>query len=178
MSLSGSLGNLATEMEKLRDAIRALRLIVEDRPTRGEAALVDRFAYAAVDMMDWLDEGSEAVLRAKECSEARPADLEGVRDGLTAIQERIQRILRTLVCEVDHGEAIGELIDFGRQRRGEWLPWTASVRNSVTACKMPLMDVSQALAQCWQDLTERIGTRGLRMREAAAASVLNEAVPA
>jgi len=62
--------------------------------------------------------------------------------------------------------------------RGEWLPWTAGVRNSITACKAPLMDVSQALAQCWQDLTERIGTPGLRMREAAASAVLNEPVSA
>ena len=178
MSLTGSLGTLSTEMEKLRDAVRALRLIVEDRPTRGEAALVDRFAYAAVDMMDWLDESAVAVQRAKQCSDDRPADLEGVRDGLTSSQERIQRVLRTLVCDVDNGEAIGELVDFGRQRRGEWLPWTAGVRNSITACKVPLMDVSQALAQCWQDLTERIGTRGLRMREAAVSAVLNEPVSA
>jgi hypothetical protein len=52
----------------------------------------------------------------------------------------------------------------GSARRGEWLPWAASVKDGVEQCREPLEGVSKALAGCWQEIAERVGTTSISVQ--------------
>ncbi len=117
MSLEKAVRVLAIEMEKLRDALDGFRLVVEDKPKRGEVALVDRFGYAASDMLDWMGEAQEPLRMARQSVSQAPVDCHLLHRALSECQERFGRIHRMLSCDLEAGE-IEELMEFGKNRRG------------------------------------------------------------
>ena len=54
-------------------------------------------------------------------------------------------------------EKLKDLATLGSERRGEWLPWSNSVKEGIEQCREPLDGVSNALAACWQEIAERVG---------------------
>jgi hypothetical protein len=157
MAMEAAFRELLTELRKLYDTLVALRLtVVEDKPARGDAALVDRLEDTALDVMGLLNEALRAARLAQKGVLGAP-DLNGARRGLTTCQERFHRIERQFAAELVSYEILKDLASLGSERRGEWLPWANSVRSGIEQCREPLDGASKALAACWQEIAERVG---------------------
>jgi hypothetical protein len=149
--------NLFTELRKLHDTLIALRLTVaEDKPAKGEAALVDHLEDSILEIMGLLDEALKAARMAQKAV-GNVMDLNAARRAVTVCQERFHRIERQFADELVSYEKLKDLAGLGSERRGEWLPWSNSVKDGIEQCRQPLDGVSKALATCWQEIAERVG---------------------
>jgi hypothetical protein len=157
VSLENTIQSLLTESRKLHDMLLAVRLtVVEDKPVRGEAALVDHLEDTILDIMGLLDDASKAARSAHRAVRNVP-DLNGARRALTICQGRFHNIERQFADSLISYEKLKDLASLGNERRGEWLPWSNSVRQGIEQCREPLDAVSEALAACWQEIAERAG---------------------
>jgi hypothetical protein len=148
---------LFTELRKLHDTLVAVRLtVVEDKPLKGEAALVDYLEDTILEMMGLLDESLKAA-RAAQKAVGNVMDLNAARRALTACHERFHRIEQQFAVELISYEKLKDLASLGSERRGEWLPWSNSVKEGIEQCRQPLDGASKALAACWQEIAERVG---------------------
>ena len=157
MPIEATFQRLFTELRKLQDTLVALRLtVVEDKPSRGEAALVDQLEDSILDLMGYLEESLEKARSAQKAVAGR-ADLNGARRALAVCNERFHGIERQFAAELVSYEKLSDLTTLGRERRGEWLPWSNSVKEGIEQCRDPLDESSKALAACWEEIAERVG---------------------
>jgi hypothetical protein len=155
--LEATFQELFTELRKLQDTLVAVRLtVVEDKPVRGAAALVDHLEDTILDMMGLLEEALKAARLAQKAVGTR-TDLNGGRRALTVCQNRFHRIEQQFAAELISYEKLKDLTSLGSERRGEWLPWSNSVKEGIEQCRQPLDGVSKSLAACWQEIAERVG---------------------
>ncbi len=158
MALEKTFRRLSEQLRKLNDALFALRLtVVEDKPLRGEVALVDDFENAVEDLVGWLEEARGAASEA-ERRVGHPVDLERTRRALTTCQERFHRIEQGFSTDLVAYERLKDLAGLGSERRGEWQGWASIVRKGIEQCRQPLESTSKALSDCWQEIAERVGT--------------------
>lgn len=157
MPLEATFQELCTQLRKLRDTLIAVRLtVVEDKPVKGEAALVDHLGDTILDLLGSLDEALKAA-RAAQKAVATTPDLNASRRALALCQERFHRIERQFAAELISYEKLRDLARLGSERRGEWLPWSNSAKDGIERCRQPLDGASKALAACWQEIAERVG---------------------
>jgi hypothetical protein len=156
VALESTFRELFSELKKLRDTLVALRLTVgEDKPRRGEAALVDHLEDTILDLMGLLDEALKAA-RAAQKGVDHPLNLDGARRALTICQERFHRIGHEFSANVVSYEKLKDLASLG-VRGGEWPLWANSVKQGIEQCRQPLDRAGEALAACWQEIAERVG---------------------
>jgi hypothetical protein len=164
MALEAKFRELIQELGKLRDTLVALRLtVVEDKPAKGDAALVDRLGDVILDMMGFLEEGLRAARSAQKRA-GHALDLNAARQALTICQERVHRIGQQYAVELVSYESLKDLANLGHQRRGEWIPWTNSVKQGIEQCREPLDLSTKALAGCWQEIAERVGSTSVSVQ--------------
>jgi hypothetical protein len=164
VGLEATFRELSSELSKLRDTLRALRLtVVEDKPLKGEAALVDDFEDTILELMGWLEESLKSTRVAQKAIE-RSTDFNGARRALTACQRHIHQIEGQFSAELASYEKLKDLAGLGSARRGEWLPWANSVRQGIEQCRIPLDGASKAMACCWQEIAERVGMTSVSVR--------------
>jgi len=157
MPLEATFRELFTELRKLNDTLIAVRLtVVEDKPERGEAALVDQLEDTILELMGFLDESLKAA-RAAQKAVSVQTDLNSARRALTVCQEQFHRIERQFAAELVSYEKLADLASLGTERRGEWLPWSNSVKQGIEQCRLPLDGASKSLSACWQEIAERVG---------------------
>jgi hypothetical protein len=162
--LEATFRELSTELRKLHDTLIAVRLtVVEDKPVRGEAALVDHLEDTVLDIMGLLDESLKAS-RSAQKAVGNVTDLNGARRALTVCQERFHGIEQQFAAELVSYEKLKDLTSLGIERRGEWLPWSNSVKAGIEQCRQPLDAASKALAACWQEIAERVGMTSVSVR--------------
>ena len=130
--------------------------MVEDRPPRNDAVVVDNFEYAVEDVLGWANETIQSV-RVAERAVQPPADVEKTRQALTICQERFQRIERVFSGNLVAYEKMKDLTSFGSERRGEWPSWVTSVKQGIEHCRQPMEEVRNKIAECWQEIAERVG---------------------
>jgi hypothetical protein len=165
MSLEAVLQDLHIQLRHLHDAIHGLRMIVvDDQPPVEGTVLVDQFGYAADDLVGWSEEMIAAVAAARAAAAENPTDTETVRRSLALSQERHNRIVRRFGSDLASHERIEALLQFGKQFRKEWAPWSIAVRESVSGCRPALDDASDALLVAWRELSERIGMNSVSVR--------------
>ncbi len=164
MALEATFRELFTELKKLQDTLVALRLtVVEDKPRRGDAVLVDHFEDSILDLMGLLDSCLKAA-RAAHKAAGHPLDMDGARRALTTCQDGFHQIERQFAGELVSYERLTDLASLGSERRGEWLPWADSVKQGIEQCRQPLDRASKALAACWQEIAERVGMTSVSVR--------------
>jgi len=164
VALEAVFRELFSELRKLQDMLVAVRLtVVEDKPIKGEAALVDHMEDTILDIMGSLDEGLKAA-RSAQKAVGHPTDLNGARRALTICQERFHRIEQQFAADLISYEKLKDLASLGSERRGEWIPWANSVKQGIEQCRYPLDGVSKALAACWQEIAERVGTTSISVQ--------------
>lgn len=158
MALEATFRDLLGQLRMLHDMFLALRLtVVEDKPVRGEAALVDHFEDAILDAMGTLDECLKSAQAAQKAV-GHPVDLDRARRSLANCQEKFHQIESQYSESLASYEKLKDLADLGKERRGEWLPWSASVKDGVEQCRRHLDGVRKGLGICWQEIAERVGT--------------------
>jgi hypothetical protein len=157
MAIEKVLTELLRALTRFNDRVHELRItVVEDRPEKHDAVLVDNLEYAVEDLGGWLKEALDAAGAALGRAQ-QPAELDFVRRALGTCQDRFQRIENVFSSSLVSYERMADLTGFGSERRGEWPLWVASVKRGVDLCRQPLDDSRNCLTECWQEIAERAG---------------------
>lgn len=164
MALEKTFRDLSRQLRMLRDRLDELRVtVVEDRPRKNDAALVDDLEYAVEDVLGWLNEAVENSAKA-ERAVAHPVDLEQARQSLSHCQELFHRVDQAFSANLVSYERMKDLAGFAGERRGEWPAWVSSVKQGIEQCPPPLEHSRKALAECWQEIAEKAGTTSISVR--------------
>lgn len=161
MALETTFRALSVSLHKLHDALNALQVTSGDTP-KDESALADGLENAVLDMMGTLHEARKAALQARKAV-ADPVDLNRARRALGLCQERFHRVEQLFASELVSYEKLKELARLGNERR-LWMPWASTVKVGIEQCREPLELASRALAACWGELAERLGTVNITMQ--------------
>jgi hypothetical protein len=162
MALETTFRQLSLALHKVYDTLSALQVTVGDTPPNEETALADALENTVLDMMGMLHEIRKFALQAQNAV-AHPTDLDNARHALTLCQERFHRMKQQFASDLVTHEKLKELARLGNERR-RWLPWANSIRLGIEQCRLPLEETSTALASCWQELAERLGTVSISMK--------------
>ena len=162
MALEATFRQLVLALHKLDDALSALQVTAGDTPPNDEAAVADALENTVLDILGMLHEMRKFALQAQEAV-AHPMDLESARHALTLCQERFRHIEQQYTSDLVSYENLSELARLGAQRR-PWIAWTSAVRQSIEQCRAPMEEASTALAACWQELAEHLGTVNISMK--------------
>jgi len=157
MALEGTFRTLLIQIGKVCDTLNAVLLTVGDKPPRRGAVLVDEMENTVLDMLG-LAEDARTAARAAEKAVAAPMDLDRGRRALGKCQESFHRVERQFSNELVSYEKLKDLASLGSDRGGEWKAWAGSMKDAIEQGREPLEETSKALAACWQELAERLGT--------------------
>lgn len=155
MSVTAIFHELDQQIQKLHEALLALRTTVrEDHPRPGDHVLVERLGDSIEDLLGDVNELQTAVRNAQ------PADCQVVEwdrlcQALVAGQSRYNHVFRRYWSELAAYEQIAGLLRLGRERGGEWRPWSASVYQGLAYCQQPLFAVNEALFRSWREIADR-----------------------
>ncbi len=163
MALEATFRDLSVCLQQLHDALNALQVTLGDKPPDGESALADGVETVVLDMMGTLHEAQKAALDARRAV-GHPVDLDRARRALTICQQRFHQIEQQSAADLMAYDKLRELARLGNERRRGWLPWANSVKQGIEECRQPQEAVSLALASCWQELAERLGTMSISMQ--------------
>jgi hypothetical protein len=161
MALEATFQNLSVSLHKLHDALKALQVTIDDAP-HDESALADGLENTVLDMLGTLHETRKSALLGRKAV-AAPTDLDWARRALTTCQERSHHIEQQFATDLVSYEKLKELARLGRERPA-WLPWSSTVKLGIEQCREPLDQTSKALAACWQELAERLGTISISVK--------------
>jgi hypothetical protein len=164
VALEATFRKVHRQLKKLQENLHALHLTVaEDKPLRGEAALVDQFEDSILDTMGLLDECLNASYAAQKAVE-HPLDLDRARRALSTCQECFHRAERRFSDELVSYEKLRDLASVSEKRGREWASWASSVKHGLEQCQQPIDAASKALVACWQEIAERVGTTNMSVR--------------
>jgi hypothetical protein len=159
MALEATFRNLSVSLDMLNEALNTLHVMLGDKPPDQELALVDGLENALLDMMGELHEARKSALGARRNVGPQP-DLDHARRALTHCQQRFHRVEQQFSIGLLSYEKMKELVWLGEKGK-EWRSWADSTRVGIEQCRQPMEQTSKALASCWQELAERLGTVNL-----------------
>jgi hypothetical protein len=162
VALEATFRGLSVCLHHLNDALNELQVTLGDKPLDDESALADSVETVVLDLMGTLHEARRAALNARKAL-GHPPDLDRARRALTLCQERFHRIEQQFASDLVSYEMLKELARLGNERRA-WLPWASAVKQGIEQCRQPLEQTSTALASCWQELAERLGTMNISVQ--------------
>jgi hypothetical protein len=162
VALEATFRGLSVCLHHLHDALNELQVTLGDKPPDDESALADGVETAVLDMLGTLHETRRAALNGRKAV-GHPPDLDRARRALALSQERFHRIEQQFASDLTSYERLKELERLGNERRA-WLPWSSTVKRGIELCRQPLEQTSAALASCWQELAERLGTMSISMQ--------------
>jgi hypothetical protein len=161
MGLETTFRGLSVSLHKLHDALNALHATTGDTPAKDESALAEGVENTALDLIGTLHEARKAAMQARRAV-ADPVDLNRARRALAVCQEQFHSLQQLFTAELVAYEKMKELARLGNERRA-WLPWASMVKIGIEQCHEPLEKTSRALAACWGELAERLGTVNISM---------------
>jgi hypothetical protein len=164
MALEATFRNLSAALDLLHDALNTLHVMVGDKPMGQDLAVIDGLENALLDTLGELHEARKAALDARRAVGPHP-DLDRARRTLTACQQRFHRIEQQFSLNLVSYEKLKQLVRLGEKGK-EWRSWADSTRQDIEQCRQPLEQISKALADCWQELAERLGTTSISVRNA------------
>jgi hypothetical protein len=159
MALEVTFRNLSVSLDMLHDALNTLHVTLGDKPPDQDLALVDGLENALLDTMGELHEARKAALNARRAVGPQP-DLDRARRALTSCQQRFHRMEQQFSLNLVSYDKLKELVRLG-EKGNEWRSWSDSTRQGIELCREPMDQTSKALAACWQELAERLGTVNL-----------------
>jgi hypothetical protein len=162
VALEATFRDLSVCLHHLYDALNELQVTLGDKPPDDESALADGVETVVLDLMGTLHEARKAALQGRKFV-GHPVDLDQARRALTICQQRFHQIEQQFASDLVSYEKLKELAQLGNERRA-WLPWSHTVKQGVEQCRQPLAQTSAALAGCWQELAERLGTMSISMQ--------------
>jgi len=159
MALEATFRYLSISLDMLHEALNTLHVTLGDKPPDQDLALVDGLENVLLDTLGELHEARKAALNARRTVGPQP-DLDRARRALTSCQQRFHRIGQHFSLNLISYEKLKELVRLGEKGK-EWRSWADSTRQGIEQCRTPMEQTSQALAGCWQELAERLGTVNL-----------------
>jgi hypothetical protein len=162
MALERTFRWLLLVLQRLYEGLSALHVTIGDKPPNDESAVADALENTVLDIMGRLHEIRKFALQAQKAV-AHPTDLERARQVLALCQKHFHRIEQEFASDLVSYDKLKELVRLGNERRG-WLPWASSIKQGIEQCRGPLEETSTSLAQCWQELAERLGTVNISMK--------------
>jgi hypothetical protein len=164
MSLETTFESLRRELDLLQEAVSSLHVTAtEDKPVRGEVALVSRLEDVITDLVGTLEGALIYSAKGVQASKQDHVSLE-LRTTLRDSHDLINRFVRTFHTDLATHESIARLLQMGRERGKEWQSWTKVVKTAIEHCAVCLSDVQGALLECWAELTERLVAKGFSIR--------------
>lgn len=162
MALEATFRDLSVCLRHLHDSLNELQVTLGDKPPDEESALADGMETAVLDIMGTLHEARKAAVDGRRAV-GHPVDLDLARRALTICQERFHRIEQQYASDLVSYEKLKQLARLGGRRRA-WLPWSSALKQGIDQCQPHLQQTSAALASCWQELAERLGTMSISMQ--------------
>jgi hypothetical protein len=162
MALEATFRNLSASLDRLNDALNTLHVILGDKPLEQELALIDGLENALLDTLGELHGARKAALTARKNVGIQP-NLDRARRALATCQTRFHRLEQQFSLNLISYEKLRELVRL-REKNKEWRSWADSTRQAIEQCRPLLERNSKALADCWQELAERLGTVNLSVQ--------------
>jgi hypothetical protein len=162
MALDATFRKLTHCFDEVHYMVNALHVTIEDKPEYDEAAVVDDLADRTLELLGCIHEARLGAAKARQ-SLRHPADLDAARRALTSCQAEFHKIERSYAAGLTSYEKLKELARVGR-RSAEWTAWANGTKQGIEQCRPPLEQTSEALASCWQELAERLGTMNISVK--------------
>lgn len=162
MALEITFRSLTICVHRLHDALSVLEVTLGDKPANDEAAVADGVETNLLDIMGTLHDVRQTAILA-ETAVGHPADLDKARRTLMQCQGRFHDLEQQFTAGLSAYEQLKELARLGSTRK-QWQPWSAMVRQEIEQCQPPLLDLSRAFADCWQELVEHSGQTSISIR--------------
>jgi hypothetical protein len=155
MSVTVVFHDLDQRFQALHDALLALRTtVLEDCPLPGDHVLVERLGDGVDDVLGYVDEAL-AAMRRSQPDACQPVAWERVCQTLVTCQSGYNHAARSFWFRLATYEQIADLLRLGRERGGEWRPWSSSVRQGLDCCQQPFFEVNEALFRGWREVADR-----------------------
>ena len=164
MALQKSFRDLCTRLQELQEVLEAVNTTVEeDRPRRKDVVVASSLADAVLAVRGILEESRVA---ADEACEAvgHHLDVDRARRALTTCQERFHHFEAEFSHDLASYERMADLASVAQERGREWASWVKVVKQGLEQCQALVEAGRDALFLCWQDLTERLGTPSVQVR--------------
>lgn len=161
MALEMTFRDLAACLHKVNDVMSALHITMEE-PEHDEAAVADDLNDKTLELLGVVHEAQKAAENARRAL-GDPPSMDHARRNLAACQERFHRIEQKFSGELASYKTLTELARVGGRSK-QWAAWANSATRGIEDCRQPLEQASEALAACWQELAERLGTTNISMQ--------------
>jgi hypothetical protein len=159
MTLDKTFRELVKRLHEALEAVRAVRLTVsEDRPA--ENAIMNQFDSATDDTIGWIEESLYFAHEASRSATTAP-DLQNARRSLARCHVAFVRAQQRFTKVFESYEPLRSLDDFAAEHGKAWPGWFETVQQGVQRCSEPMSETANAIAQCWDDLSERLGSAGV-----------------
>jgi hypothetical protein len=139
-----------------------LLVTLGDTPVGHESALADGVEGRVLDLAGKLQEARKAAGLARKAV-GDPVQLDQARRALTICQKLFHQLEQQFASDLVSYETLRELARLGSEQRA-WLPWSSAVKQGIEQCRQPLQQTSTALASCWEELAERLGTMNISVQ--------------
>ena len=164
MAMQKGFRALRGQLQELQEALEALNTTVEeDRPKRKDVVVASSLGDAVLAVRGILEESCAA---ADEACEAvgHPLDVDRARHALTTCQEKFHRFAAEFSQDLASYERIADLASVAQERGRDWANWVKVVRRGLEQCQALVEEGRDALFLCWQELSERLGTASVSVR--------------
>ncbi len=164
MALQKSFQDLCTRLHELQEVLEALNTTVEeDRPRRRDVVVASSLGDAVLAVRGILEE-SRAAADDAYAAVGHPLDADRARQALTTCQERFHRFAGEFSQDLASHERMADLNSVARERGRDWANWVKVVSQGLEQCQALVEVGREALFLCWQELTERLGTAAVPVR--------------
>ena len=167
MSLRTEFQNLRTQQERLHEVFSDLRRLLDDHPPQGDKVLLlDSFGDAVEDLLGWLEESSQTcmpLLPSKPAVKNDDFDANLVRRALVVCQELLNQQMHRFLIDLVSYDKISQLLQFGRERGGEWQAWAKGIKLELETCQQQMFLMNQVMFRCWVEMAEWIGMTSINV---------------
>ena len=169
MTLKSSFQDLAEKLDRLRATFEELLqwAITQGKPEHEDHVLVNRYDDATNDLIGLIEEAIAAVQLGLQAVEGA-ASVGKARNALIVCQAAINKVSKRYFSEMVSFEALKALDSLAKERRKHWPQWVSGVNDALDQCRAPIEEVSRALFECWQEVSEPINLISIGMTATSA----------
>lgn len=159
MSLESVWLDLTQEVEGLRQEMTILHTAIqEDSPAGEEVILIDLLADASLDALNLINQSLDYAAQGLQAVSGGAilhfSDLARADRALSDCGAQLADLSDSMQSRLLDVDRILELVRYGRQRGGEWQPWSLSVKDTLSRIPQRLTSTQRAVLACWQELLE------------------------
>ncbi len=161
MTLRTAFETSNTYLSTLHEEFSALQVTLrEDKPD--DTAVADILGDKVDDLLCWLEQALAAAREGQRAVDQGP-DLNRAWQALTSCQETFIHLQYKFFDLISY-DSLESLMRADDEAGAAWTVWVRSVKEGLDRCQQPLYNISQALAQCWQEVADRVGMTSVSIR--------------